>query len=199
MIVASTYLPSANSSTIVASSIHGTGAQNFSNAMRKGCMLMSGIALGPDFINRRRASPLVKPPETSFRASVELADTLAATARVVCVSTGLGSFAADHGVEAGSWSRAELGVIFAFVSDAGFEFEAARGSALAFITGGPFRHAPERQRDAAERRALSYRRRWRGPECGRKVSVRRRHPATGIRVKAAPPRRAQKLLTPPIL
>ncbi len=31
MIAASTYLPSTNSSTIAASSIHGTGAQNFFN------------------------------------------------------------------------------------------------------------------------------------------------------------------------
>ncbi len=37
MIAASTYLPSASSSTIAASSIHGTGAQNFSSAMRNGC------------------------------------------------------------------------------------------------------------------------------------------------------------------
>jgi hypothetical protein len=33
MIAASTYLPSTSSSTIAASSIHGTGAQNFSSAM----------------------------------------------------------------------------------------------------------------------------------------------------------------------
>ena len=62
MIAASTYLPSANSTTIAASSIHGTGAQNFSSAMRNGCALVSGIALGPDFASRRRASSLVKPP-----------------------------------------------------------------------------------------------------------------------------------------
>ena len=61
MIAASTYLPSASSSTIAASSIHGTGAQNFSSAMRNGCTLVSGIAFGPHFSSRRRASPLVRP------------------------------------------------------------------------------------------------------------------------------------------
>ena len=49
MIAASTYLPSTSWSTIAASSIHGTGAQNFSSAMRNGCALVSGIALGPTF------------------------------------------------------------------------------------------------------------------------------------------------------
>ena len=66
MIAASTYLPSTSSSTIAASSIHGTGAQNFSSAMRNGCTLVSGIALGPNFASRRRASSLVKPPEMTF-------------------------------------------------------------------------------------------------------------------------------------
>ena len=61
MIAASTYLPSASSSTIAASSIHGTGAQNFSSAMRNGCMLVSGIAFGPNFSSRPRASWLVRP------------------------------------------------------------------------------------------------------------------------------------------
>ena len=61
MIDASTYLPSASSSRIAPSSIHGTGAQNFSSALRKGCALVSGIALGPNFSNRRRASTSVKP------------------------------------------------------------------------------------------------------------------------------------------
>src|ERR1700729_1434041 len=62
IIPASTYLPSANSTTMAASSIHGTGAQNLSKAMRIGCVLVSGIALGPDFASRRRASSVVKPP-----------------------------------------------------------------------------------------------------------------------------------------
>ena len=42
MIAASTYLPSTSSSTIAASSIHGTGAQNFSSAMRNGCSARIG-------------------------------------------------------------------------------------------------------------------------------------------------------------
>ena len=61
MIAASTYLPSASSSTIAASSIHGTGAQNFSSARRNGCSVVSGIAFGPNFASRRRASSLVRP------------------------------------------------------------------------------------------------------------------------------------------
>src|ERR1700684_1048097 len=61
MIEASTYLPSTSSSTIAASSIHGTGAQNFSSAMRSGCTLVSGIALGPNFASWRRAASLVSP------------------------------------------------------------------------------------------------------------------------------------------
>ena len=56
MIAASTYLPSASSRTIAASSIQGTGAQNFSSAMRNGCTLVSGIALGPNFSSRVCAS-----------------------------------------------------------------------------------------------------------------------------------------------
>ncbi len=63
MIAASTYLPRTSSSTIAASSIQGTGAQNFSIAMRKGCTLVSGIALGPKFASRPRASSLVRPPD----------------------------------------------------------------------------------------------------------------------------------------
>ena len=76
MIAASTYLPSTSSSTIAASSIHGTGAQNFSSAMRNGCTLVSGIAFGPNFSSRRRASSLVRPfgrssfaPQPIWRAS----------------------------------------------------------------------------------------------------------------------------------
>ena len=62
MIAASTYLPSTSSSTIAASSIHGTGAQNFSSALRNGCSAVSGIAFGPNFSRWRRASSLVRPP-----------------------------------------------------------------------------------------------------------------------------------------
>ena len=61
MIAASTYLPSASSSATAASSIHGTGAQNFSIAIRNGCSDVSGIAWGPNFSGRRRASSLVRP------------------------------------------------------------------------------------------------------------------------------------------
>src|ERR1039458_9893257 len=63
MIPASTYLPRAISSTIAASSIQGTGAQNLASALRSGCRAVSGIAFGPDFSNRLRASPLVRPVE----------------------------------------------------------------------------------------------------------------------------------------
>jgi hypothetical protein len=69
MIADSRYLPSASWSTIAASSIHGTGAQNFSSAMRKGCALVSGIALGPNLSSRRRASSLAKPLGRSSVAS----------------------------------------------------------------------------------------------------------------------------------
>ena len=61
MIAASTYLPRTSSSTIAASSIQGTGAQNFASALRKGCIAVSGTALGPNFSSRRRASSLVRP------------------------------------------------------------------------------------------------------------------------------------------
>ena len=49
MIAPSTYLPSASWSTTATSSIQGTGAQNFSSAMRNGCALVSGVALAPNF------------------------------------------------------------------------------------------------------------------------------------------------------
>ena len=61
MMAASTYLPSTSSRTIDASSIQGTGAQNFPNALRNGWIAVSGIALGPILVNRRRASSLDKP------------------------------------------------------------------------------------------------------------------------------------------
>jgi hypothetical protein len=63
MIAASIYLPSAISSMIAASSIHGTEAQNLVKALRNGCMAVSGIAFEPDFCNRVRASSLVRPVE----------------------------------------------------------------------------------------------------------------------------------------
>jgi len=84
MIAASTYLPSTSSSTIAASSIHGTGAQNFSIAIRNGCMLVSGIALAPNFFNRPVASavdsPFGKPTliaSTDFDGAALPADMLA--------------------------------------------------------------------------------------------------------------------------
>src|SRR5208283_1517649 len=61
MTVASTYLPSASSSTIAASSIQGTGVQNLLNAERNGCTAVSGVALGPNFLSRMAASSLVRP------------------------------------------------------------------------------------------------------------------------------------------
>ena len=72
MIAASTYLPSTSSSRIAASSIQGTGAQNFSSAMRNGCTLVSGIALGPNFSSRRRASSLARPfGDSSFAGAAD--------------------------------------------------------------------------------------------------------------------------------
>jgi prepilin-type processing-associated H-X9-DG protein len=49
------------SSTIAASSIQGTGAQNLASARRKGCTAVSGTAFGPNCSSRRRASSLVRP------------------------------------------------------------------------------------------------------------------------------------------
>jgi hypothetical protein len=49
MIAASTNLPSPIWSAMAASSIHGTGAQNFSSAMRNGCCAVSGNLFGPNF------------------------------------------------------------------------------------------------------------------------------------------------------
>jgi hypothetical protein len=46
---------------IAASSIQGTGAQNFPIALRKGWSVVSGIALGPTFASRWRASSLDRP------------------------------------------------------------------------------------------------------------------------------------------
>src|SRR5579872_4120949 len=88
MIAASTYLPSTTSSTIAASSIHGTGVQNLLKAERNGCIVVSGIALGPNFLSRMPASSLVRPlSETSLVMAV-LLDELACVGR----AAGLGSF-----------------------------------------------------------------------------------------------------------
>ncbi len=50
--------------------------RTFPGAMRKGCTLVSGIALGPDFASRRRASSLVKRRKRLFWASADLAGVL---------------------------------------------------------------------------------------------------------------------------
>ena len=50
MIAASTYLPSAISSTIAASSIHGTGAQNLVSALRNGCSSRVGHCVWAEFL-----------------------------------------------------------------------------------------------------------------------------------------------------
>jgi hypothetical protein len=55
------------------SSIQGTGAQNFPIALRKGCSLVSGMALGPTFANRWRASSLDRPVDADFAATDFLA------------------------------------------------------------------------------------------------------------------------------
>jgi hypothetical protein len=62
MIDASTYLPSANSSKIAASSIQGTSAQNLAIAMRSGCSAVSGTEFGPEVLRRVCASVAVRPP-----------------------------------------------------------------------------------------------------------------------------------------
>lgn len=68
MIAPSTYLPSTTSRTIAASSIHGTGAQNLVKALVSGCRAVSGIAFGPDFSKRIRASSLVRPVDADLEA-----------------------------------------------------------------------------------------------------------------------------------
>src|ERR1700677_2178666 len=62
MIAASTYLPRISSRPIAASSIQGTGAQNFANAILSGCSAVSGIEFGPEFFSRVCASLAVRPP-----------------------------------------------------------------------------------------------------------------------------------------
>lgn len=69
MIPASTYLPSTHSSTTAASSIQGTGAQNFSSAVRNRCAEVSGIAFGPDDASLARASALLRPPASGVPAA----------------------------------------------------------------------------------------------------------------------------------
>ena len=50
MIAASTYLPRAISSTIAASSIHGTGAQNLVSALRKWMQSRVGHCVGTELL-----------------------------------------------------------------------------------------------------------------------------------------------------
>jgi hypothetical protein len=77
MIVASTYLPSATSSKIAASSIHGTGDENLLNPERNGCTAVSGVAFGPSFLSRIAASSFVRPlDEASVRLPAPLSDEL---------------------------------------------------------------------------------------------------------------------------
>src|SRR5580700_9958223 len=85
MIADSTYLPSTSWSTTAASSIHGTGAQNFSSALRKGRRAVFGIAFGPNFVSRMRASSSVRPRGwLSFAAPADVADdALGARGRVI--------------------------------------------------------------------------------------------------------------------
>ena len=64
MTAASTYSWSTAWRMIAASSIHGTGAQNLASAIRHGCIAVSGIAFGPYFASRARASSLVRPHDT---------------------------------------------------------------------------------------------------------------------------------------
>ena len=60
---ASGYSPIASCSTMAASSIHGTGAQNFPTASRQAGGVVSAMALGPISASLRRASRVVSPLE----------------------------------------------------------------------------------------------------------------------------------------
>src|SRR5581483_8144506 len=61
MTAASKALPSVSSSTIVASSIQGTGAQNLPTRSRSTCGFFAATALGPNSLRRRLASALESP------------------------------------------------------------------------------------------------------------------------------------------
>jgi hypothetical protein len=54
--------PSVSSSTMAPSSIHGTGAQNFPNALCSECSEASGMALGPSLASAILACALLNPP-----------------------------------------------------------------------------------------------------------------------------------------
>src|ERR1019366_6396060 len=66
MIAASTYLPRDISRTTAASSIQGTGAQNFVSALRHGRIAALGIVFGPNSSSLRRASSPVRPVGASI-------------------------------------------------------------------------------------------------------------------------------------
>jgi len=76
-------LPSTNWRTIAASSIHGTGDQNFPIAVRKGCTYVSGMAFGPDLASRARASPELRPPGAGALPAAVSLGAEAGAARVV--------------------------------------------------------------------------------------------------------------------
>jgi hypothetical protein len=119
------------------------GAQNFSKAMRIGCTLVSGIALGPDFASRRRASSLVKPAfEATFRVSGELVGAAPVVNRDRCVSSCLGSLVAEPNIGACCGSRADLDAIPAFAFATGVEFEIVTGSTLDAIARNSSRETP---------------------------------------------------------
>ena len=80
MIPASMNLPSTTSRTIAASSIQGIGAHSFSIAIRAGCADVSGIELGPNWADKRRASSLVRPLGDSVVVPLAEASTEAGTA-----------------------------------------------------------------------------------------------------------------------
>jgi hypothetical protein len=85
--------------------------------MRNGCALVSGIALGPNFASRRRASSPVKP---SFETTL----------------------AADPAYVVSPGGNGELGASFVFASVAGAASGAVGGAPLVFITHCPSRGAP---------------------------------------------------------
>ena len=67
MTAASIRSPRVSCSTIAASSIHGTGAQNFLSRRRQELTSSSRLAFGPQSCSRRTASSLVSPFEAEVR------------------------------------------------------------------------------------------------------------------------------------
>ena len=91
MIAASTSLPSASCKTMAASSIHGTGAQNFASTLRNGRGVVSGMALEPSVCRRRRASSLVRPLCRPCTALAGFAAPVPTTDRASVIEFDLGS------------------------------------------------------------------------------------------------------------